>query len=339
MNRRPISRKQHTGTPDSPPPEKRGLTRRAGIIIATIVVVAVGATIGISYYVTQVMPFQRTIIQIDDRSFSIDYFVRRLFSSEGANNFEMLDTIVREEIVRMDAPLLVDDVTQDEVDETLLDAARGENETISDAEYKAWYRDQLNETKLSRAQFDELVYTYLLMERLYEYLLERTPTVAEQVHLYALSFESIDEAEEAEARLKEGESFDAVAMDVLGEDYSEENYDAGWWPLDALGIVSGTSLVTPPEVVFTQAAGEENSLLTLVSQDPVVFAIFMVAEGPSSREIEEYTLSIVQSQQFENWVYTQIGLHEVTFHGLSNGAFDDETYNWINWQLSRLARE
>jgi len=315
--------------------EKRPSQKRTRLILAAIVLGVLGLAIGIGYYVFYVMPFQHTIIKVNDVEISIDYFIRRmLIGSPTDDVFTMIETITNEELIRQGAPRYGIEVTEDELMEELRIGARGENETISDAEFKSWYLDQRNESGLSDTEFKDLIRTQIMGFRLQQLFAERVSTVTEQVHLHYILFPTYEDAVEATTRLENGEDFADLAREyAIDEASAELGGDMGWWPRDALGLQQGTTFLTPPGRMFSLGIGQVSDP-TMLDQESMMFAIFMVSERAAARDIDESMLELVKSRQIEMWLMSEMSIQAITLHGQNNG-FDSETHNWILWQLSR----
>jgi foldase protein PrsA len=331
---RPRSRRPVASTPKPAAEEKRPSQRRTRIILAAVVIGVLGLAGGIGYYFYYVMPLQHTIIKVNDAEINIDYFVRRMLLSATDDVFTMIETITHEELIKQGAPRYGIEVTEDELMEELRNGARGENETISEAEFKSWYRDQRNESGLSDTEFKDLVRTTIMGFRLQQLFAERVSTVAEQVHLHYILFLTYEDAVEAVTRLEDGEDFADLARELsIDEQSAELGGDMGWWPLDALGIQQDTLFLTPPDWMFNLGVGQVSEP-TLLDQESMMFAIFMVSERATARDIDEDMLEIVKGRQIEKWLSNEMSIQTITLHGRNNG-FDSETHAWITWQISR----
>ncbi len=313
---------------DKEPPRKR-----TGLLVAVLVFVVVGAIAGVSIYWNQARPFQQTVIMVDDTSINMRYFLKRTRMA-GIDPTDMLMTLTNELIIKKAAPQSPYNikVTPEEIDKALRELARGESDTISDSEFEEWYRQQLNETKLSDAEYKDLAKLNMLRARLHEYLAERVPTVAEQVYLHAIFVESYEEAEAIRARWEAGENFADLAREASIDEVSAENGGAiGWFPYDALdhalrwaALDLDVGKVSQP-VEIGQAEIEE-----------VTYSLIMVSGKADAREVEEDALLILKSKTLENWLASEMQLHKVEFHGFNNG-FDSETYYWIMTELAKRA--
>ena len=311
--------------PDSKAVDRDRKGKRTGFIIASVVIILILLAVGLLYYQNNTAPFRRIIITVDDISINMDYFLKRTRLA-GKDSMEMLQVLTNERLIKIGAPRYIAEVTPEDINQELRRAASGESETISESEFKEWYRQLLNETKLSDSEYREYVATSLLAARLHEYLTKRVPTVAAQVHLYAILLETNENAEKVRARWEAGEDFADLAQEVsLDEVSGEKGGDLGWFPRGVL--VSGFD-----QVAFSLTIGDVSEPLTYVS-DPtsteIFYYLFMVAEKADAREVSEEFLAVLGDKTFEDWLSEEIGFHKIKYN------FDSEIYAWINWQLSK----
>ncbi len=91
-------------------------------------------------------------------------------------------TSVKEEIIKqvVTKPPYSITVTEQDIDQFARDIARGKNKTIAENEFREWYRQQMNESSLSDAEFKDLLRAKLLSLRMSKYLGERVPTIADR---------------------------------------------------------------------------------------------------------------------------------------------------------------
>ena len=145
-----------TRTPETKPEEKKPSSRRTAIIITVVFLVVIAIVIVVSIYFFVWRDLWRPVITVNDETINMGYLIRRMKYFDNTDNVEgMLRTLTEEEFIRQGAAGYGIEVTPDEVDELLRDIARGENETISESEFKAWYRNTLNEIKLSNTEHRE----------------------------------------------------------------------------------------------------------------------------------------------------------------------------------------
>ncbi len=307
--------------------------RRTGFIIASVVIVLILVIIGVSYYPTYVAPYRRTIIKVDDITIRMDYFLKRI-RIEGSDPMAMLGNLAKEQMMKLGAPRYGIEVSPEDINQELRRIAQGESETISESEFREWYRQILNETGLSDSEYKEIIGTSLLAARLHEYLAERMSTLAEQIHVHAIMVDTEKEAEKVKARLDAGEDFAALAGEVSVDAKSGENGgDLGWVPrgilepqidYEAWAMSSGN--ISEPIVYYDTSDPEAVA--------PIGYYILKVSEKADAREVDEEYLPVLMSGVLEDWFSEEWGLHEVEYHGLRNG-FDSYTNAWINLQLQK----
>ena len=312
---------EKTPSPDITTGDRKG--RWSVFIIAGLVVIIALSIFGIGYYQNYVAPFQRIIITVDDTTINMDYFLKR---SRLANLDPMttMTAITNEQLVKLEAPNYGIEASPADVDNELRRMARGESETISDSEFREWYRQLLNETGLSDREFRENVTSGLLTIRLHEYLAERVPTVAEQVHLHVILLEEYEEAVEVRARWEAGEDFADLAREVSLDEASKENGgDIGWVPR---GISDWVDYW-----VFDLNPGEVSE--PIMTTEEGGFHLAMVSEKTDARELDADALEIVKSLALEKWLAEIRTSHKIEYN------FNSEIYAWLNWQLAKDTEE
>lgn len=333
-----MERKRPGRRPDRQPPSAAGSEKRSlfsgkqGLIFAVIVLVAVGITIGINYYFTEVAPLQQPVIKVNGEAISVDYFLRRVrFGGMEGNLFGAIQSLTEEEIIRQRAPQIVGEVTEADIDEALRRMARGENESISDVEFENWYRGQVNESKLTEAEYREMVGTAVLAQRLQEHLAERTPTVAPQIHLHQIVIDDYEAALEVVAELEEGADFAQAAREhSVGPSAAENGGDLGWLPEEALPDDIDWVFYLEPGVPSQPYAPDRQSAR---------FLIFMVSEKAEARELTGDMLEVVKASALKLWLENEVQMQEITFHGRdgeNRDNFGSETEAWLRYQLSRM---
>ena len=305
--------------------------KRAAFIIASVVVVLILVIVGVSLYINSA-PFRHIIITVDDTSINMDYFLKRTRLAN-ADPFVMLEMLTNELLIKVEAPRYGIEVSPEDVDQELRRIASGESGTISEVEFKEWYRQILNEYDLSDSEYREIVTTTLWTAYLHNYLAERVPTVADQVHLHAIVVETYEDAGKVRARWEAGEDFTDLAREVSIDEGAKENGgDFGWFP-------GGTLLPGFDEAAFSLAIGDVSEIVPY-TPDPTAeevetfYYLFTVSEKVDAREVDEDSLQILKAQALDVWLLAEIKLHEIGWHGLKNG-FDDYTYKWIDLELAK----
>jgi foldase protein PrsA len=304
---------------------------RRTIILAVIAVLAIGIATAVLIYQNTRAPFRAAVLEVNDTSIKMNYFLKRL-SVARTNSRTMLQTLVNEQIIKQTAsqPPYSIQISDDDIEHALEKAARSQGVAADDQAFDAWYRQELKRTGFSEAEYKDLVRTNLMIERLIQYLIERVPTVAEQVHLYMIGQSSMEAAREVKRRLNEGEDFYALAREVnVDEQLRTQGGDLGWFPRN--GLAADLARVAFDELEIGKAS------------EPIVFneqlvVIILVADRAAARQIDEETLRNLKSKVLDEWLVREIQHHRITFHGLKNG-FDAETEAWIQWQLYKMQKK
>jgi len=301
-------------------------------IIASVVVALIAVIISIFYYQNNVAPFRRTIITVDDITIDMGYFIKRARLG-GIDPMTMLTSLTNEQLIKLTAPRYVKEVSSEDITQALRITASGENGNISESEFKEWYRQQLNETSLSDAEYKEIVRTGLLAVRLHDYLSKRMPTVAEQIHLHAIILETYEDAEKARVRWEAGKDFADLAREIsLDKETGEKGGDLGWFPrgilspgLDYVAFSLSTDNISEP-IPF---AGEPSLDPSQPSPTEAVYYLLMVSEKTDAREVDEDYLPALKDKVFQDWLAKESGFHKISYN------FNSEINAWISWQLQK----
>lgn len=296
-------------------------------IIASVVIVLMAVIIGVFYYQNNVAPFRRTVITVDDVTIDMGYFVKRTRLA-GADPMTMLTSLTNEQFIKLVAPQYVGEVSAEDIDQGLRIIASGGSGNITESESKEWYRQQLNESGLSDAEYKDWVRTKILADRLYDHLAQKMSIVAEQVHLHAIRLDTYEDAEKTRARWETGKDFADLAREVsLDEVSKEKGGDLGWFPsgvlspgLDYVAFSLSTDNVSEPIPYPSDPSSTEVVY---------VYYLFMVSEKADAREVDEEYLPALKDKAFQDWLTKEMGLHEISYN------FNSEIYAWINWQIAK----
>lgn len=294
-----------------------------------IVMSAIGALLvgGIAIYQDRLAPFRTTVITVNGEAISMRVFLRRTRMA-GQDPTDMLATLTDETIVRKLAPAAPYNirVTEADIDDFLRRlAARGRD--LSDEDYRAWYRQQINESLMSASEFRDVIRARLLRAGLEEYLAARLPTVAEQVRLHVAPFDGLAAARTARARILAGESFEDVIADVSSEgSVRASGGDIGWQARSGLSPQIG-------RIAFDRLQVGEISEPYFVAAD--TFVLIKVSDRSAAREVDEVALRRMRDRVLDEWLAMERPNHRVEYYGL-NGPYDSATDAWVRMQLSRL---
>lgn len=306
---------------------KKGPTRRI-ILLAAVVVVIVGSVIGFAVYQSRVKPFKIAVVEVNGSRISMRYFLKRVAMSDG-ETMDTLGILTKEEILRqvaLEPPYNISIIEQD-IDQFIRDLARGENESIEESEFREWYRQQLNESRLSDEEYKELIKTTLLNLRMSDYLGEKLPNVADHAFLHMVPVKEYATAVEIKGKFDAGVGFADLAMEYSEDPRLKENGgEVGWYAQGALDP-------RIDEVAFDLEVGKMSDPIPI---DERTFAVIMVSERVADRELDEESLWLIKSRVLDEWYDEEFKNHDVQFHGLENG-YDSKTDAWARWQIARMS--
>jgi len=317
---------------DNAPADADKKKRLRTIILAAVVLVIVGVTAGVAIYRDRIAPFNAVIVKVNGTEFDMRYFLRRLNFS-GEESMSLLSTLTQEEILRQLAPKPPYNIilTEEEIDDFAKEVAKGDAETIEDAEYQEWYRQMINESGLSDEEYRGLLETSLLQLRMQEYLSERLSPVADQVYvnLIVLTGEDYQLGQEIKEKFDAGEDFVSLSDEYSIDPQLKANSGKfGWFPEGALDNPLGST-------AFELEVGECSDPV-FVDDDFV--GLIMVSDKEADREISEQSMALLRSKVLDEWYKEQFNKHDVEFHGFKGGGYDSETDAWVKWQLMRMQR-
>ena len=295
----------------------------------TAVLLAVIAIAGLAIYHDQVRPFRTTVLIVGDTSIDMGYFLKRAATSN-EKPLALLQLLSFEEIIRQAAPNPPYNIkiSDSDVTQALRTMARGNSNSIAEDEFDEWYRQQLNDSRRSNAEYRELVRTRLLSAGLTQYLAERIPTVAEQVRLHVIARPTVEEALAVRERLDAGEDLGQLARE-LNQDprLRDKEGELGWYTREALAPDLA-------KVAFDDlAVGEASNPLQVGDGN---FGIFVVTEK-ATREVDRDDLQRKKARVLDDWLADAFMTHKVEFHGFDNG-YDSETDAWVIEQLEAMKR-
>ena len=301
------------------------------ILIIVAVVVVVGGIAGFGVYNEQVRPFRHVVLEVADVEVRMSYFLKRL-AMTNTDPLVMLNTLVKEELVLLRGPQPPYNIriSDEDIERFLRDQARGRDQRIPDAVYREWFRQQLNDSGLNAGEFRDLMRRTLTARGLGNYLGQTADTVLPHVLLHAIQTAEAQTADDALRRLRAGEPFETVATEL--NEPTRLRRSGGEW-----GWFARASL--PDELgfaVFEQLRpGEIDGPFQL---DDGQFVVVRLTDRVEARQVADDALAAVRAAAVDDWINTEIGFHNVVFHGFTNG-YDAETDSWVRWQLQRLQRE
>lgn len=320
----------------------------ASAILAVIVIVVV-----VSWYLIYKAPLQRPIIKVNAESVKIEYLLKRCLMSSSANNTQgTIQSIIYELLIKQGAPKYGITVTEADIDKALRDEANqssttststdtsGSKNTLSDAEFKEWYRQQLNQSQLSEKEFRDLVRISVMGQRLQTYLGDRVPNTAEQVHLYDILLANQTTATDVKKRIEEGEDFMTIASEVSLDSTKEKGGDMGWIPTHVLDssleyTVSNLDIGVVSNPVQTSASQQQSQS----SGEEQPYLLLMVTEKAVAREVDAKYMDALKNRAMQDWINAQMSSQKIALLGRgASGGYDSETEAWLQYQIEKLKK-
>ena len=303
---------------------RRSGSYRIPYMVVSAIIVAAVVLVGVAYYQQYYAPLRRVVINVDDTQIRMGYFLDRLRLS-GSGGIGMLQTLTNEELIKSGTAALGITVTSQDVDNELRRmAVSGDNVTISEAEFREWYRQLLNDNRMSDAKYRETVKNRLLSGKLQDYLNRQIPPSVEHSLVFGIFVNTYEEALAAKERVESGEDFTKVAMEVsIDTTTGEKGGELDWFPEGTLF----RDQIDP----FSLEVGQVSDPAAIVDDPnsaPQAFYVLMVKER-AVREIQPAYLSEVQRTRFNDWLNAETAQHEIKWD------YNSEIDAWVNWQLSK----
>jgi foldase protein PrsA len=214
--------------------------------------------------------------------------VRRAIPDNTAGNY-------KEEIIKQSATKPPYDITvsEQEIDQFAREIARGKSKRIDEGEFKEWYRQQLNESRLSDSEFKDLLKTRLLGLRMSKYLAERVPTIAEQVFVHMFPLQDYATGRDVKQKLDAGEDFATLAREYSMDPKLKQNGGVvGWIPRGVLDPGFDN-------VAFELKIGQSSDPMFI---DKHTVVIMMISDKAAAREIDEELLGVIKAKALDRWL-------------------------------------
>jgi hypothetical protein len=358
------SGKQFVSNPSDVEPENKEKKKRRNTIITAVSIIAVIAIVaGVFTYIVYGMPFQKLFIKVDNDSIKIGYFINRVVMSSNSNSsststststsssssptFDIwgtMQTIMYELVVKQETPKYIGEVTEQDIDTALRQIANGNSQTatstnessptLSDEEFKEWYRQLLGGNLLSEKEFRAIIGNSILQQRMQSYLSARVPTFAAQVHLYMIMVMDYDTAVNVKERIDGGEDFSIVAKELSIDSSSESGGDIGWFPYKVLSFNFENAITnleigkcSDPFVATTDTSTSDTT-------EEIPYAVLMITEKADNMEVSDDQLTVLQGRSYQDWLDEVMPTKKIEFHGLK-GNYDSYTEAWLNYQIQK----
>ena len=329
--------------------------RRLAIVLVAVALLAISGIVIAGYVVRYVIPPRQAVVTVNDVSFTRGDMIKQLRTQQSGAElfglefkmseqiFDALHGMVEDEIMVQTAPRFGLAVSEEEIDRWIqslflpqISDLAAEDPAQINAEFKENYQAYLNSTQLSESEHRDLARRSIIRAKFQEFIGDRVPTVAEQVHYYQLVLSQTDEIDiiqtkynDAAAGALTAEEYKLAFGDVVKE-FSRDDAetirlggDKGWIPRGVLP--------THEELLF----GLETGQLSRPQQDiedPALVVFYMVPERAEARELSDENLHLLKREALQEWLNEERKNHAV------NADFGSEIYDWIVAQLKISSR-
>ncbi|MBI4299391.1 MAG: peptidylprolyl isomerase [Chloroflexi bacterium] len=308
-----------------------------GVFIALI-----GGIIAYGYATTFVLPPRQMVVQVNDLKYTAGDLVKILrqmqVGAEFAGQpldlasapFQVLTSLVDNELLERAAPRLGVTVFPDEIDEEIrsrLLPPVPEGQEVDQAqlekEFRERYRQYLNTLQLSDSAYKQQVKKDIFRYKATEILGRDVPTVAEQIHLHAISMANDANYEVLKKKFEDGTPFKELAKEFSSDpSLVTDGGDLGWAPRGVLGVQE--------DLIFGLEVGTLSSPIPQTSgNEPMVF---MVSEKAEAREIDPEHRQTLKGRAVQAW------LIEERKHYNIKTNFDSDRYYWVVEQIGLSAK-
>lgn len=197
--------------------ERQRKIRRIIVIAAAVFLSGTIGYVGYGYYESNVKPLHEVVIEVNEISFSMDYYIKTLDAyTKGAEpsqlnymSYMIPNQIVQDELVRQGAHSLGIEVTDEEIANEI-----EENDLPNEEVYR------------------DIVSAGLSREKLQEYFASQLPETMEQAHIQIMLVESRKVAYDVIARMESGSDFTALVDEFSCNPQAEG--DLGWLPRELI---------------------------------------------------------------------------------------------------------
>ena len=332
-------------------PAKRRLT----IALIVVAILGISGIVIAGYVIKYVIPPRQAIVTVNDVSFTRADMIKRLRAQQsGAELFGLdfkiseeifgaLHTMVENEIMVQTSARYGLAVSEEEIDRWIqaLFLPRVSDLLTTDAaqissEFKENYRAYLNATQLRESEHRDIARSSIVRAKFQEFIGERVPNVAEQIHYYQRVLTHIDEIDiiqtkynDATASALTAEEFKLAFKEVVRE-FSRDDPetvrlggDKGWLPRGVLP--------TYEDVLFGLEIGKLSTPQQDVD-DPTLVIFYMVPERAEARELDPENREDLKREALQEWLNEERDNHVV------NAEFDSEIYDWLVAQLRISSR-
>ncbi len=327
------------------PSKKR---ERAALLLGAVAVLVIVTIPAVGYVMNFVMPPRETVVQVNDTRYTLGDIVKllRVFQREaeatggtmnlGMLPFQVVNTLAENELMRQGAARENLTVTPQEVDDEVrlrilgpLDPEAETTQEELDLEFKERYRTYLSVIQLSEDEHRDIVLLDLYRGALQRTLGDRLPQQLPHAHLYKISVETEEEADEVRTEFARG----AVLADLV-EKYDgdaeaiRKEGEVGWTPI-------GLNPQLDPLIFEILAVGELSEPLPELNPNTneLALVMYLVAAREDERDLAETDRGTLERLALAEWLAVERELS-----GVEN-RFDSSQYEWVIKQLQLSAQQ
>ena len=254
--------------------QRQARIRHIIIIAVAIFLAGILGYVGYGYYNSEIKPFHEIVIEVNDTSFNMDYYVKTFDAytkgMESSRLYYMPDIItnqiVQDELIRQGANSLGIEVTDKEIDKEI-----EENELPKDRIYC------------------DIVAVGLLGEKLQEYFDSELPDTMEQAHVQVMLVESQEMADAVMAKIESSGNFTALVDEFSCNPQIEG--DLGWLPRELMP----QSLIG--EVAFSLEPGETSKIYDQSATKNVGYWLIEVTDKNEEKGIQARAMLLGSEQE------------------------------------------
>ncbi len=254
--------------------QRQARIRHIIIIAVAIFLAGILGYVGYGYYNSEIKPFHEIVIEVNDTSFNMDYYVKTFGAytkgMESSRLYYMPDIItnqiVQDELIRQGANSLGIEVTDKEIDKEI-----EENELPKDRIYC------------------DIVAVGLLGEKLQEYFDSELPDTMEQAHVQVMLVESQEVADAVMAKIESSGNFTALVDEFSCNPQIEG--DLGWLPRELMP----ESLIG--EVAFSLEPGEISKIYDESATKNIGYWLIEVTDTGEEKGIKARAMLLGSEQE------------------------------------------
>ncbi len=231
------------------------------LVVFALILIAYG------YYSQNIQPRGETVFSVGDRAYDYAYLEKRIDADIASGEFQVNDIqtsvantvlkIQNEELVRLTAREKGVSITDEEL-EARMRQELNVPESAPRERFAAALQLELQNSGLSLAQYEEIVTSLALEDKLREQIATLVPAEGEQVDLLILQTSTRESAQAALDRINAGEEFQDVAAEVSVHTSKQVGGEFGWAPRgllpksieDTIFALTGRSQVVEDDLGF-----------------------------------------------------------------------------------------